>query len=811
MSGASTLCVWPPAADATGCCAAPAAVPATVPLPIDNAPGLSAIGYRIGTFTSFRQAMLDQVATPDLLFLGVSTTLTADAAAAATTIQVADFTAFPGAAPFRIKIDSEYLLVVSGAGTTLWTVVRGVDGSSAAVHTADDPVLLVPANPFAAWHAGVAGDYQTMFVELWAYLADVLTFYQERIANEAFMGTAALTDSVRRLAELVDSQPSPGAGATGLVSYTVARGQTTTVAAGLRVGSRATPTAPAVTFETATALTALGDYSAMPVAANAFVDQFAPLSGTAIIRQIVLAGTALGLRIGDFVVAVCNERLGALEVARAFRLQSVSVDRSSGTTTIAWSEFVPTTYDETRVPVSLYALSVTAGVFGNSAPAYAGLPPALTSPSATSPPYAPPYADNWDQQTDPAAWVGYPGSSIPPTPAVPANALDLDGVYDAVRASPEIPGWAVVVTGDTLPTAGVTTQNLTPSATAMLFHVTAAKAVSRTGYTLNARVTRLSLGTSEQIPSRIFPIRATTVFAGTSALVVQSLPLPVGGTSITLTGVFDQLQPGQTVIIQGPLNIGGQLAAESHVLAGPPQVNATLGTTVIALTTPLANQYVAAGTVVLGNVVAVTQGETVRDEQLGNGAGTPYQSFVLKKTPLTYLPSTNSAGLTAVADTLTVTVNGVAWTEVQSLLGQGADAQVFLTSTDDQQQTTVLFGDGINGAMPPTGVGNVHARVPARAWRLRQSAGGLPRADDRQRSRAAGRHQPAANHRRRRSAGSGATPSDNGRQSGNLRPRRQRRRLRRAGAAIPRHHQGDCQLGAAWPGRQAGADPVHAA
>ena len=79
------------------------------------------------------------------------------------------------------------------------------------------------SNPFAAWHEGTDGDYQTIFIELWAYLADILTFYQERIANEAYLGTATQRDSSLRLAQLIDYRPSPGAGASGSVAFTVAR------------------------------------------------------------------------------------------------------------------------------------------------------------------------------------------------------------------------------------------------------------------------------------------------------------------------------------------------------------------------------------------------------------------------------------------------------------------------------------------------------------------------------------------------------------------------------------------------------------
>src|SRR5262249_19730440 len=38
-----------------------------VPLPINNPPGLSSLSYRIGTFTSFRRAMLDRIAAASLI------------------------------------------------------------------------------------------------------------------------------------------------------------------------------------------------------------------------------------------------------------------------------------------------------------------------------------------------------------------------------------------------------------------------------------------------------------------------------------------------------------------------------------------------------------------------------------------------------------------------------------------------------------------------------------------------------------------------------------------------------------------------
>src|SRR5262249_54543811 len=112
----------------------------------------------------------------------------------------------------------------------------------------------------------------------------------------------------------------------------------------------------------------------------------------------------------------------------------------------------------------------------------------------------------------------------------------------------------------------------------------------------------------------------------------------------------------------------------------------------------------------MANVAAVTQGETVKDEVLGSSDGSAFQSYPLKKKPLTYLPSTDPEGLSAVKSTLNVIVNGVSWNEQPNLAESAPNAQDFTTTLDDTGQTTVLFGDGFNGARPPSGTNNIHAR-----------------------------------------------------------------------------------------------------
>jgi predicted phage baseplate assembly protein len=121
----------------------------------------------------------------------------------------------------------------------------------------------------------------------------------------------------------------------------------------------------------------------------------------------------------------------------------------------------------------------------------------------------------------------------------------------------------------------------------------------------------------------------------------------------------------------------------------------------------LAGIYDPATVRVAGNVAAATQGATVPDEVLGSGGPAPGSPrFALKRPPLAYTPAPTPTGG---ASTLTVRVNGAAWTEVDSLLLQPPDARVYQVLTGLNGAATVAFGDGVNGARPPSGHENIHA------------------------------------------------------------------------------------------------------
>jgi len=83
-----------------------------------------------------------------------SSTVSGNLTASATTVAVVSAASFPATAEFRVKVDSEILLVTAGAGTTTWTVTRGADGTAAVTHTTGAIVTLVERAAVASCSGG---------------------------------------------------------------------------------------------------------------------------------------------------------------------------------------------------------------------------------------------------------------------------------------------------------------------------------------------------------------------------------------------------------------------------------------------------------------------------------------------------------------------------------------------------------------------------------------------------------------------------------------------------------------------------------
>jgi len=111
------------------------------------------------------------------------------------------------------------------------------------------------------------GDLSIALLDGWATVADVLTFYQERIANEGFLRTATERRSVLELARLVGYVLRPGVAATVYLAYTLDDKQTepTTIAAGARSQSVPAPGESPQSFETSEDLVARAAWNNLQV------------------------------------------------------------------------------------------------------------------------------------------------------------------------------------------------------------------------------------------------------------------------------------------------------------------------------------------------------------------------------------------------------------------------------------------------------------------------------------------------------------------------------------------------------------------
>lgn len=118
-------------------------------------------------------------------------------------------------------------------------------------------------------------DYAITLLELSAALGDVLTFYNERIANELFIRTARERDSVLRLVRLIGYRLRPGLAATAMLAFGLDASAETRIRRGLKVMSVPGQDERPQTFETLEQIVAHGDLNAVqalapPMPFNAF-------------------------------------------------------------------------------------------------------------------------------------------------------------------------------------------------------------------------------------------------------------------------------------------------------------------------------------------------------------------------------------------------------------------------------------------------------------------------------------------------------------------------------------------------------------
>jgi hypothetical protein len=589
-------------------------------------------------------------------------------------------------------------------------------------------------------------DFTIALLDAWATVADVLTFYQERIANEGYLRTASERLSIVELARLIGYRPRPGVAAATYLAFTLEEAagapeqavSRTTIDRGVQVRSVPGPGERPQTFETAETLESRLAWSVLrPRTTRAVV----PVAGD---TSTYLKGTATNLKPGDAVLLVGSERENnpGREEWDFRRLTRVTPDVATDRTRVDWTPGLGS--EVPPMPPSadprVYAFRLRASLFGYNAPD----PRVLPAETRTA--YQLGTATEW-------------------TFTITNRTIDLDTVYPGLAHG----SWLV------LSRATAPYQEL--------YRVTSVGEGSVANYAMTGKTTRLELDTDENLTG--FDggnYRETAVFAQSERLELAETPItePVWGSAIELDRLVEGLEAGRRLIVRGRRPrvtvAGGPLTVQSaadpgqattvpagttfFVLAEPsPPTAATRlwrlrdaagaewtagvtdsaftlaaparsdevvaevatlkeaervddGHTRLVLEAPLANAYdrlataEAEATVVHANVVLATHGETV-GEVLGSGDGSaPFQRFRLKQTPLTFVSAPTPSGA---ASSLVVRVDDVQWHERPSFYGGEPKDRTFVTETDDAGVVTVLFGDGRTGARLPSGENNVRA------------------------------------------------------------------------------------------------------
>jgi len=693
-----------------GCCEG---IEKLTPLPIANRPGLQALAYRVGTHASFLETMLARLS--DLQF----------------------------------KDDQ------------------------------GNPIR----NPLLALKTRAAEDPAIALVDAWATAADVLTFYQERIANEGYLLTATERRSILELANLVGYRLRPGVAASVYLAFNMEKDFEGEIPSSTRAQSIPGPGELPQTFETAeplfgkTVWNELKPRMSRPQRITLAASDTDDDTDARNIKNVFLKGTATNLKVNDLLLftiestqpgasnaqvprriigveveATTNRtkvtlgvtqgnngsstnptkftdffnklrgplRPGAIPPPRAihlFRSLTAGFRNKSDLSVRVLTEFRKdlrtTSYEALRVAavttsseVKVYAMRIAAPLFGHNAPKEPKYEPALIPDPSSPGHFIPnPNAGNLKPQSTWNEWD---------SDGEAANTIFLDKVYEQIVSKSYI---AIQSPASTEPQA---------------YTIMTAESVSRFAYGISAKATKITLDTNWWSPN--FPaIRKSIVYAQSELLTLADEPITesigvkrdagkpldekesLEARRIDLDNVYDGLESGRWLMISGERDdiekVTKITAKELAMLAAVTQEfeSDRLGDkthTVLELANELAFSYKRDTVTINANVVRATHGET-RQEVLGSGdSSKSFQEFALRQSPLTYVSATTPTGIES---SLQLRVNGIVVHETDSLVGLRPTVRRFITRTSDDGKTSVVFGDGAQGARLPTGVENVTA------------------------------------------------------------------------------------------------------
>ena len=513
-------------------------------------------------------------------------------------------------------------------------------------------------------------------VDAWATTLDVLTFYQERIANEGYLRTAIERRSVQELSRAVGYELNPGVAAETQLAFTLEDGpgapEKVAIDGGVKVQSVPGPGEQAQIFETVEKIEARPEWNVL----KPQMSQLRwPQKGD---TEIYLKGVNTGLKPGDGLLFVGQERRRKVDNENwDFRqVKTVEPDAANSRTRVTWDENLGSTHppvNPAKEP-EIYMFRLRAALFGHNAPDWIAMPLSIKAA------YQDKLEDELknDKSLIEENWPQFKLSAIDSTP----NTIHLDATYPQIR-----PGsWLVLAQPDYVE----------------LYEVEAVVEAAQVNFTLSSKTTCVTLK-GENLDFFDHRLRETVVFAQSEKLEMSETPIAdnfiEGITTIPLDKPVIGLESGRNLIITGTEEDSQIGCSEQHQLANVADNGYTL-----RLKESLRHTFVRDSMTIYANVARATHGET-RQEVLGSAnAAQSFQQFALRQGPLTFTPAATPSGG---QKTLQVRVNDILWNEKPSLYGSGSSERIFSTREGPEGKGVIQFGDGVTGARPPSGDENV--------------------------------------------------------------------------------------------------------
>jgi hypothetical protein len=543
-------------------------------------------------------------------------------------------------------------------------------------------LLALPGeSELAAWQPTAGDDLGLQVVDWWAYIADVLTFYNERIANEDYLGTAALDASVAHLVSLLGYRPRPGIGAVGTLAAIASGPGPLVLPKGLAIASKATPAVPSQTFETV-ATTTFAQPTSVPGPTPDDLGTAPPVNGpppavpgaaepaghTQLIARggVLVKGSPTAVAVGD----------------RLLLMTKAWSDPDDPVVVVSVTALVPEKDPHGRKNTRIRLDGTSALPATAKAADYRLAYSTHTGHLSTLPSGATVVTNSTLVLDGPARYLKAGDPLLVTTPGAGTGGSPGDG-FDVVRLTqyaealwyanaPSASNPGTPPSGDT---PGI------PLVVAMLTVKASSSANLAGDYGSQVSKVAVHSGWRDVGPLLDTPVHTLTALPNRLTLAVK----PAAGPGVATPALVEDAN-----------GVGASVAATPD----PDSSDVTISGT----DTTAKNPALQAPLRILWDLVTVSRGATVRDEVLGSGDATrPGQDFALSKAPVTFLTDFPGRSGDGYSSTVILAVGGRYWTEVPSLYGHGPDEAVFETYNDDDGRTHVRTGNGETGRRLPSG------------------------------------------------------------------------------------------------------------